>query len=470
MYVHPLHNSLYRVLGVDLCDVALTIDMIPDVALLEIFSFYLDEAWINAWHVLVHVCRMWRIVVFGSPRRLNLRLRCKVNTPMRKILEVWPPLPIVITVRSHETFGKWGMNNIIAALGEHTDSICRIDLFCFRSSQFEKVMVAMQQPFVALTTLQLQSRDSSMPAIPASFLGGTAPLLQTLSLERIRFPGLPNLLLSATHLVSLRLWDIPHSVYIPPEALVNCLSVLTRLESLFIKFESSPDRNSRCSPPRTRTVLPVLTELQFAGVCEYLENLVSRINAPLLNKSHITFFHQMIFDTPELTQFISRTTKFKAQDKLHVFFSDQEVSIELPQSSDGMLELGVLCGGLKLQLLALGQLWGLSFLLTPAVEHLYVVAGRFSPQGDISSNLWLLFFLPFITVKGLYISREFAPHIAPALKKLGGRVVEVLPALQYLFLEQPFPSGPVKEAIRQFVAARELANHPISVFRWERKK
>ena len=43
--------------SVDLCDVArVTIDMLPDVALLEIFHFYVDEARTEAWHALVHVC------------------------------------------------------------------------------------------------------------------------------------------------------------------------------------------------------------------------------------------------------------------------------------------------------------------------------------------------------------------------------------------------------------------------------
>jgi hypothetical protein len=51
----------------------LTIDILPDDALLEIFDFYLGETeWTNRWHILVHVCRRWRLVVFGSPRRLNL--------------------------------------------------------------------------------------------------------------------------------------------------------------------------------------------------------------------------------------------------------------------------------------------------------------------------------------------------------------------------------------------------------------
>ena len=91
-------------------------------------------------------------------------------------------------------------------------------------------------------------------------------------------------------------------------------------------------------------------------------------------------------------------------------------------------------------------------------------------QDDIENSQWLELLHPFTAVKDLYISQEFTPRIAPALQELvGERVTEVLPALQTLFLEEPLPSGPVQETIGQFVAARQLAGHPIAVSRWERK-
>ena len=181
----------------------------------------------------------------------------------------------------------------------------------------------------------------------------------------------------------------------------------------------------------------------------------------------------MIFETPELTQFIIRTPKFKAHDEARVFFSNQEVSIRLPQTSDGVLELGMSCASLYLQLLALAQVWNLSFpqALTSAVKHLYILEERVSPlcwQDDIGSNLWLLFFSPFITVKCLYISWEFAPYIVPTLKRLGGRVTEVLPTLQCLFwrshshrdlsrmpLDSSLPHESLRIALLPFLAGKE---------------
>ena len=70
-------------------------------------------------------------------------------------------------------------------------------------------------------------------------------------------------------------------------------------------------------------------------------------------------------------------------------------------------------------------------------------------------------------MKELYISRKFTPYIVPTLQELvGGRVSEVLPALQTLFLEAALPPGPVQESIEKFVAARQLAGRPLAVSRW----
>ena len=96
--------------------------------------------------------------------------------------------------------------------------------------------------------------------------------------------------------------------------MVTCLSVLTSLETLVIQFESPPsrsDQNSRRPPPRTRTLLPVLTVSRFKRATEDLEVLEAQIDAPLLDKLDIIYFHQLIIDTPQLTQFISRSPKFK---------------------------------------------------------------------------------------------------------------------------------------------------------------
>ena len=476
MYVHFLHNHLHRVLTGALARV--TIDMLPDVALLEIFDFYVvDEAWrTQAWCTLVHVCGKWREVVFESPRRLNLRLRCTPRTPVRETLYIWPVLPIIIWVNGYEI---WDADNVIAAL-EHNDRICQMDFHEFPRSLFEEVLAAMQQPFPALTCLVLRAGNTIpvLRLLPDSFLGGSTPQLQRLFLDGIPFPGLPKLLLSATHLVRLDLRNIPHSGYFSPETMVDCLSVSTSVKRLAIEFESPrscPDRKSRRPSPPTRTLLPVLTFLEFKGVSEYFEVLVARIDTPLLDKLHITFFHQLIFDTPHLTQFISRTPKFTAHDEAHVNFDDWSVWITFTQAFDGAqaLELGISCRVPDWQLSSLAQVCSLPFSpFIPMVEHLYIHYGYLDLlwEDDIENSQWLEFLHPFTAVKDLYVSWGWTPHIVPVLQELSWeRVTAVLPALQSLFLG-PLPSEDsrlVEEGIRQFVSARHLAGHPIAVSRWE---
>ena len=86
----------------------------------------------------------------------------------------------------------------------------------------------------------------------------------------------------------------------------------------------------------------------------------------------------------------------------------------------------------------------------------------------IENALWLQLLLPFTAVKNLYLSKEFTPGIAAALQELVGvRIIEVLPSLQNIFVEWLEPSGSFQENIEQFVAARQLSDHPIAISVWE---
>jgi hypothetical protein len=235
-----------------------TIETLPDDILLETFDFYAEDDDANAdwWHTLVHVCRRWRNVVFASPRRLDLQLRCTRTRSVRDMLDIWPELPIIILdYESRETVES--ADNVIAAL-ELNDRVSMIAFTRVSNSTSEKIVEAMQDPFPALTHLSLWSCDRMVPVLSDSFLGRSAPRLRCLRLRGIPFPTLPKLLSSATDLVTLHLDVLPHSGYISPSAMVTCLSTLTRFESLNLEFQSPrsrPDRASRFPPPLTRTIL-----------------------------------------------------------------------------------------------------------------------------------------------------------------------------------------------------------------------
>jgi hypothetical protein len=90
--------------------------------------------------------------------------------------------------------------------------------------------------------------------------------------------------------------------------------------------------------------------LWFKGFVEYLEYLVARIDAPLLDNLYILFFHQLIFDTPQLAQFVSRTPNFKAHDGACVVFPnrwDISVNPSVPQTLGGTLRFKILPASLS---------------------------------------------------------------------------------------------------------------------------
>jgi hypothetical protein len=252
--------------------------------------------------------------------------------------------------------------------------------------------------------------------------------------------------------------------------------VLIRLERLDIRFkspQSRPDRRLLRLP--TRVVLPALTELRFNGVSEYLEDFVVRIDAALLDKLVITFFHQLLFDTPRLGQFIARTPNFKTHDEARVLFHGQKVQFTLPQTSHSKLEINILGKQPDWQLSSLAQVFSSSFpqALISAVERLYILNfnGPFSQsywQDDVETGQWLELLHPFTAVKYLYLCKKLPPLIAPTLQELvGERETEVLPALQTILLQETLSSGPVPETIGKFVAERELSSHPITLSHWQ---
>ena len=465
------------------------IDVLPDDALLAIFDFcvvgYQDMALglmfnvrfkreIESWQSLVHVCRRWRGLVLGSPRRLNLRLCWKPRGTATKSLDIWPSLPLHIHGYVFET----SVDDLMAGL-EHRDRICMINLWFHTSSRIEELCKAMEVPFPDLAFLLLSfAALSYRPDLPDSFLGGSVPRLRFLYLYSIPFPGLPKLLLSAAHLVKLHLFNIPHSGYISPEAMATSLSVLTRLEILELFFESPqscPDQEIRRPPPPTRSILPTLTSFWFKGVHEYLEELVAQIDAPRLDDLSITFFNDIDFDTPELSQFISRTPIFGAYDASHLIFDSRIANLRLqshPEPSDHrIVDVSILCQVPGWQFSSLTQICTLSLRLLLTTEDLYIYEGNYLPywEGDIENTEWLDLLLPFTAVKNLYLSKEFAPRIAPALQELTGvRTTEVLPVLQNVFLEGFRQSEPIQEGIARFISARQLTNHPIAISFWIR--
>ncbi len=460
-----------------------TIDVLPDYALLEIFDFYKglatylhSSAW--KWQTLAHVCRRWRHIILASPRRLDLRVYCNSRKQTRKALNIWPSFPISLTsffpfdgrmdVQSEE--------NIIAAL-EQRDRIAEIVLDGLTRTMLERFAAVMGEPLPGLTYLDMASYDVPVAALPDAFLGGSAPRLRVIALRGIPFPALPNLVLSASRLHSLHLREIPRSGYIPPHAMVTVLLALPDLKFLTIEFRSAQSRPLQVIPPPfTRVVLPTLTNLQFKGISEYLEGFVSRIETPLLNSFQITLFSESLFDIPHLYKFIDRTESLKPLKKAEMKLSPWGILAVLgsPTAFPNVIKLEIAHSVLEWQVPSMARVCNQLLPLLSQVERLDIVegsGGRVEWPDYPDPTPWLELLNPFVSVKSLYVSKKLGPLLEPALQELAGErlgVMEVLPALHDLFLEGPQSSGSVQDAIKSFVAARQFSDHPVVIQRWER--
>jgi hypothetical protein len=254
---------------------------------------------------------------------------------------------------------------------------------------------------------------------------------------------------------------------------------MASLESLGLQFQSPRPRPALESrrlppPPLTRAILPSLTRFIFKGASEYLEEILARIGAPRLNDLDITFFNEITFDTPQLFQLISRTPTLRAPAKGRIAFSDDAVMVKFTsQISDyTALSANILCTASGWQLSAAEQVCTSSLPPVSTLKELYILefpSRRPHWQDDVESTSWLDLLRPFVAVKNIYISEEFAPRIAPTLEELvRARTTEVLPTLKNIFLAGLQQSGPLQEGIEKFVAARQLISHPVAVFRlWD---
>ena len=455
---------------------ATTVSLLPEIVLLEIFdfcrlnhTFYFLRVW--KWHLLVHVCRRWRQLIFESPHRLNIQILCTHKTPVRKNLCIWPTLPIVVDCTY---FGRGispeGEDDVIAAL-EHPDRVCYIRLKVTRS-ELENMVAPMQVPFPVLTRLEIFSMSDDAPALSPGFLGGSAPLLEEITLGEIPFPALPTLLLSTNHLVVLTLCEIPPTGYISPEAMVVGLAALTKLEFFTIKFQSAdPLPDQIRLPPDTRTVLPALTSFTFQGACEYLEDLVGRIDSPRLDRIHINCLDRL-FDAPviQLAKFLDRSIGPKLTLLKHArvcFFNDYYFSFAIyhqtnhPSSDWQPAQAIISCEGIDRQFSNITQSFHqLSAPLSNVVHLKLDVEPVGSRQIEGADGVeWLRLLRQFPVVQLLYVSQELAGHVALALEDIAGDMAaEVLPSIDLICLE-----GQPASSVGKFVAARQLSGRPVTV-------
>ena len=448
------------------------INTLPDEVLLEIFDMCRKKH--NAsvygivwrWLELVHVCRRWRYLIFGSPRGLDLQLLCTHGTPVRESLDIWPPLPIVIQYHHDKSFTPYDASNLLAAL-ENPVRIHKVDLF-LTGTRLAEVATVMQQPLPALTHLTVQWVDKTPPPLPNGFLGGSSPCLQRIYLDGILYPALPALLLSTSDLVDLTLINIPLRGYISPESIVACLATLPRLKSFLVEYFSATSHIVPTRlPPVTRSLLPTLTFFGFQGDSEYLEDLVSRIDSPRLNRLSIFYLIRPPgIQFTQLFKFIDRSEDPGLSVIKHadILFSPESVKLETYPCPGRSLDsrcvtILIDCHQIETQVFHISQVFSQPSTMLSRVVHLKLI--RYQNGADVNPNEgeWLYLFRQLSTVRTLHVNLAFVKYIARALKQASGEVaLEVLPVVDLIFLD-----GLSMWYIKNFIFSRRYFGLPVTV-------
>ncbi|KAH9169986.1 hypothetical protein EDB89DRAFT_2072464 [Lactarius sanguifluus] len=426
---------------------AMTINALTVNALVEIFDFCRRDhiqcssrpVW--KWHLLAHVCRRWRQIIFASPRRLHLEILCTDGTPVRKDLGIWPAIPIVI---------QYGLQDVMS-----------------------------------IVTKTMSSPHSSIPiaqSFQADSWQGSAPCLREIEFTGVPFPALPTLLLSASGLVELRLCDIPKTGYISPEVMVAHLATLPKLQTLHIGFLSPHSHPglvilSPTQAPTTRAVLPALNH--FSGVCDYLEDFVARIDAPQLRCIEIYYLDDVLldsrFDVPRLSEFVNRSENLKRTLSGHCQIIVDDIGdavdccIGTPgdkverRKPDTGIYVYLQCDWMQRKISHLTRMLNQISPILSDIIHFAINSERSawsrSSLGDLDYFKWLHFLRPFSSVQTLFVAAVFAGHVSFVLRDtVRLRVTDVLPALELLCIEDK----PVSY-LDELIAVRRDSGRPLTI-------
>ena len=445
--------------------------------MLEIFDLYRKDHYNNPrplpvwkWHILVHVCKRWRQLVFSSPHRLDLKVLCTYGTPFRENLGIWPAFPIVLDLHSPGSlFTPNDEDNAIAAL-EHSDRLCSINLYVTGSMR-AKMSTVLSKPFPLLKRFKFYTVGLNVPALPDEFLGGSAPCLQEFYLNGIPFPALPTLLLTTSNLVNLTLSTIPPTGYIPPETMVACLNVLPLLERFVIEFsDTDPHPDQIRPPPTTRSVIPALTSFWFQGPFEYLEDFVAQIDGSRLDEIVIGYLNGPDHsEVVQLSEFINRSVgpELTPSGRAHVICRREAVTFTVyrranyPGSDRRPLKTTIYSDALEWYIPELVNVlcrFPATAIFSTIVHLKLEMQGNEDCVDFAHGADWLGLFRHFPAMRILDVSGRLAEPVAIALKRITTEMVtEVFPSLRVIFTEdQPASS------VETIVAARRLSDRPVT--------
>jgi hypothetical protein len=430
-----------------------------------------EEVWNHQlrWCKLAHVCQKWRRVIYESSFHLNMQITLTNNKPPLFMLAHLPPLPLVIDYRI--TDPAEDNSGILHAI-QQRDRIRSVD-FQAPPPTLEQLIETIDELFPRLDALSLlsttKSEGDSKLVLPRTFM---APNLRHLALHSVSLPtGLP-ILTFAFSLVTLKLTDIQAPGYFTPEQLVTQLQHIPHLQELSIGFSiplppfSAEGELMRA--PITLTTLPALRRLAFRGVIAYLESLVARIRAPLLERFNVRLFYELTFTLPHLSEFIRKTEGFR-HPVANVIFNEEAVAFVIgprDQFNDGTFSLHISYKPFDWQVDSVAQVCSALAPVLTVVEELTLECDEQSLSKDWQNEVdgiedWHGILWPFGGVKKLHIGHPLALEFSRALESdnAAGLMAVLLPELQEL--RAHVRARKAGNAFATFIDARRVAGRHV---------
>ena len=420
------------------------------------------------WRKLVHVCRIWRHLIYDSPSHLDLHLLLTNGSPTLDSLAHLPPLPLVIDY-CNMTTSRDGQNELGILTGLQQRGRVRRILLQVPSPHLGIFLSTMGGLYPILDNLSITAtttEEETSLVLPGTF---SARNLHYLELQGVVLKELP-LFTYFTTLVTLKLTHIQTPYYFHPGYLVTQLQGLLHLEELSIGFAVPiplPSTEVELLPaPMLRVTLPTLKRLMFRGVAVYLENLVAQIDAPLLEGLVVTLFFELAFTLVSLTQLIDTTGGFRCLSA-KVLFKREGVSVVTNNgeslNSQGLI-INVNCEQLDWQIDAATQCCEALERCLSAVEELTLDLDEDGmPSGwddALDSILWHGLLVPFSGVKKLQIGSSLTFQLSETLKSDPAELgPSFLPELQQL--EVRLEVNDANKGFSTFIETRGREGRPV---------
>ncbi|KAI0273764.1 hypothetical protein BC834DRAFT_855482 [Gloeopeniophorella convolvens] len=460
----------------------MNVDILPDNVLLDIFDHHRhevsDSAWIrNERFKLTHVCRGWRIIL-DSPSRLDVKLLCTQGKPVKEMLLLSPPLPIIVDY-TRDRMSSQEEEGALYAL-THSHRVCEVKLRVNLHS-FNRLVAAIDAPFPNLKRLELGSEQGYNVRLPPSFLGGRAPPhLHDVSLNgAIPLAAPPWVSPSIRYFHLHQAWNSMDAI--PPQVLNGIICNMPHLQILNIylgpPFHETPNKQASTVPIAQWATLAKLEDFEFHGDGSYLDLLVSNLDAPSLTRVSVHLSGRPTSNVPHATRFISQLKQPQSFEASMIVWA-AAATIRVPHSPahDSSSALVV-----KIKSRSTGEAIDNMTWLCSQLSHWLssVRCLSLGPDSDIplapstvfigSSNdlpRWRSLFEYFGNITTLYVNELLARGIADALPKdAEDPAAYLLPQLQEVTLQVKNEGSkqPFLDAFDIFAMVRRLSGRVVSV-------